>query len=83
MAYEDRFGITDIRDQNCDNLSISVDTCQEAEGGPIETIAVLLYTPSMDNTNEHFHIPLTVDQAKVMAEWLDKFVKEHGNVSST
>jgi hypothetical protein len=75
MAYEDRFAITKIIDQNRDNLSVSFDSgtrrFKENEVG-----AVLLYTPDMSNTSEHYHIELNRQEATLLKEWLEAFLNE-------
>ena len=76
MSYEDKHGITDIKDGQHHNLCVSRDT-----GAKNEAVAVLLYTPDMQPKEngyvDHEHIELSVAQAKVLAEWLTKFVREH------
>jgi hypothetical protein len=75
MSFYNRYGITEIRNDSRDNLSISFDSgiprIPENEVG-----AVFLYTPDMDNTDEHFHIPLNKDQVKVLRDWCEDFLKE-------
>lgn len=72
MAYEDKFGITNIKPDRCGNLDISRDTGFTDD----EHLAVFLFTPNM-NKEHHYHIDLSVEQAEVLADWLTKFVKEH------
>ena len=35
---------------------------------------VLLYTPNMDRTEDHFHIVLTKKEAKSLRDWLDNYL---------
>lgn len=74
MAYADKYGITKIIRGNRDNLSISWDY----ETDPDDTKQrrpILLYTPNMENTSEHFHIELTRKQARALSEWLIDYLK--------
>lgn len=76
MAYEDKHGITDIRNGRRDALSISRDTDLDENDNEVPT-AVFLYTPDMEDTNVHYHIELSVARAAQLADWLNKFVAEH------
>lgn len=76
MAYEDKHGITDIKEMKINALSISIDEDLDDNGYPTP-VAVLLYTPAMVNTDVHYHIPLDVKEAKKLKKWLHKFLKEH------
>lgn len=76
MAYEDKHGITQIRNDKHDNLSISRDTDVDEDDKEFP-VAVFLYTPDMDNTVNHEHITMTVTEAEVLRDWLDQFIKEH------
>lgn len=77
MAYKDKHGITVILDTQINNLQVSRDDDMDFDTGEEFPIAVLLYTPSMKRTDTHYHIPLTVEEARALAKWLKKFVKEH------
>lgn len=66
MAYEDKYSITDIKDSKYNNLIISID----------EKSPVLLYTPNMDNTAEHFHIELNDKEANKLYMWLMQYFGE-------
>lgn len=77
MAYKDKHGITDIKDKEVNALSISRDTDMDFNDGSEFPIAVLLYTPSMRNTDVHYHIDLNVAEAKELMKWIKKFVKEN------
>lgn len=76
MAYNDRYGITQIVDGDIGNLSVSYD-----EGGfrieDDETGVFLLYTPHMDDKIEHYHIELNVSEAEKLHEWLGQFLNEY------
>lgn len=79
MGYKDqRYGITKIIGKVFDNLQISWD----ADVVDVENVKkhrrypVLLYTPDMNNTNEHFHVMLTRNQATKLRDWLDDFLKD-------
>lgn len=69
MAWSDRFAITPIKDEPIDNFSMSIDEMDEI-------VAVALYTPDMENTNEHYHIEFSRDQARVLWDWLSDFLEE-------
>jgi hypothetical protein len=71
MSYEDKYGITTIRNNMMNYLEVNKDT-----GSGNEPIAVLFFTPDMLFVDDHFHIELNVKEAKKMAEWLNKFVAE-------
>jgi hypothetical protein len=66
--YEDKFGITKIRDDKRDNLGISIDIMSEP-------VAVLMYIPDVDDF-EHSHIELTRKQATILRDWLIKFLDD-------
>lgn len=69
MAYKDRFGITDICTKEYNNLSISWD-CDGDREDPKQRYPVLLFTPSMNNTDTHYHIQLDKKEAQKLAKWL-------------
>ena len=52
-----------IRDTEQDNLYI---------GGDEEDGFVMLFTPSMSNTDIHYHIELSLDQVTRLMRYLDK-----------
>ena len=56
-----------IRDTERDNLYIGWD---EEDG------FVMLFTPTMSNTDIHYHIELSLDQVKRLSRYLDKQVFE-------
>lgn len=66
--YSDRFGITNVRESDRDNLTLSIDVMEEP-------VAVMLYIPDI-NDHEHFHIQLNKDQAKIMRDWLSAFIED-------
>lgn len=70
MSYEDRAGITEIREDKRDRLSISRDTGWEGE-----RIAVLLHIPDVDH-HDHSHIELNDKQVKILHEWLGKYLED-------
>jgi hypothetical protein len=60
-----------IRDERTHNLIISEDT--DIDETPI---AVFLYTPTMSDTNNHFHIPLNQLQVESLHDWLGKYIAQ-------
>ena len=69
MAYEDRYGSTSIIDRKYNSISISFDDFDGIR-------PILLYTPDMTNLIDHEHIFLSLDEAKVLRDWLDKFLND-------
>ena len=68
--YSDRYGITVIRDDKVrDRLSIARD---DHGRGPI---AQLLYIPEVAE-HEHSHIELNKEQATILRDWLDEYLKD-------
>jgi hypothetical protein len=59
-----------IRDTKTNNLQISEDT-----GFDDKPIAVLLYTPTMTDTSEHFHIELQRAHAEALIQWLRAYLE--------
>lgn len=70
MSYKSKFGITKIINSKYGNLSISWDSQDPNPKNKRGQRPVFLYTPNMDNTNEHYHIALTRKQAKILSKWL-------------
>lgn len=68
MSFKSRFGITNIKNGKIDNFSLSID-----ENNSIKP--VILYTPDMNNTNEHFHIELSKTEATKLRDWLNSFLE--------
>jgi hypothetical protein len=79
MSYKDRYGSTVINNEKIDNLQINWDYDDDAEDIK-QRFPVLLYTPWMEDTKNHFHISLNKEQAKVMKEWLEEYLKEQEEV---
>lgn len=79
MAYTDRYGSTTLRKDKIDHLSIAWDY-DDDESDKFQRFPVFLFTPDMDNTNNHFHIPLNREQALVLRFWLEDFLKETGPI---
>jgi len=68
--YKDRYGITVVRDDDIiDRLSISRDNHGEGH------IAVLLHIPEVSE-HDHSHIELNREQATVLRDWLDDYLKD-------
>ncbi|MCX6128418.1 MAG: hypothetical protein NTX25_05055 [Proteobacteria bacterium] len=74
--YKDKHGITDIKASKRDNLSISVDQDIDQNGLQSEKYPVFLYTPSMADTGEHYHIVLRREEAKALKEWLEAYLAD-------
>jgi len=75
MSYKDRYGGTDIIRTKCNNLQIGWDYESDPENIK-ERFAVMLYTPWMGDTTNHYHIPFNLKQAKTLHKWLGEFIKE-------
>jgi hypothetical protein len=84
MAYQDRWGVTDIRDGVYGNLQLCWDVTNSTG---TEILAVIRFTPDMTNTDRHYHISLDLSQCKTLKEWLDQHIKrlenDNGNPSRT
>jgi len=61
-----------IRDDRRDNLQLSEDT-----GDEDAPIAVLLFTPDMEQLMEHHHIEVSVERARATYDWLGTFLAKH------
>jgi hypothetical protein len=72
MSYKTKFGITNIRASKVDTLSISWDY----DVNPKKKYPVFLFTPDMNDTNEHYHIALTPAQARKLRDWLSEYLKD-------
>jgi hypothetical protein len=72
MSYKDKYGITKIKPNTKDNLSISWDTDEDEKKE-----AVILFTPDMGSQSEHFHIDLTLDETRELHSWLSSFLAEN------
>lgn len=66
--YSDKFGITEIREEKIDNLSVSIDIMDEP-------VAVLLHTLHLEE-HEHSHIELNKKQATILRDWLNSFLED-------
>lgn len=75
MGYRDKFGITEIKNKKYNNLSIGWDFDEMEE----EKYPVFLFTPSMADTSNHYHIPLSKVEAKILKDWLDQYFQEDKN----
>ena len=73
MAYKSKHGITKIKKARINALDIS----RDYDTNPNREYPVLLYTPDMENTDEHHHIPLTLKESKALHQWLGEFLKAH------
>ena len=76
MGKDDRYMVTKIRDTKVNNVSMSIDEGTTLDGPDDEIVAVMLYTPWMGDTNEHYHISFNREQAISLKEWLDDFLNE-------
>ncbi len=61
-----------IKSRPIDHFMISEDT-----GRLDEPVAVVLYTPDMSNTGEHYHIDLSIKQSRDLRDWLTSFLATH------
>lgn len=62
--------MTKVKKGKTDNLSISLDYDRDES----KKYPVLLYTPNMERTEDHFHIVLTKKEAKSLRDWLDNYL---------
>lgn len=82
MAYKDRYGITKIRNSKHDNLSIGWDNFKNSAKNFADPkfkknrVPVFLYTPSMEETDTHYHIELNKKQARELRDWLNEYLKD-------
>jgi hypothetical protein len=80
--YKDKYGITSIINKDFYNLSINWDNFVNSSENfskpkyKKNRIPVLLFTPDMQNTNEHYHITLTKNEAKKLKTWLSEYLKD-------
>ena len=86
MAYEDRHGVTNIRDASkmtveerkkegiYDIFNLSWDY-EDDEADKSQREAVILYIP-LSTSSEHHHIPMNREEAKIMRDWLDAFLED-------
>jgi hypothetical protein len=76
MSYSSKYGITKIIPDCLDNLSINWDHILRDEHGVAYLHPILFHTPDMDNTNTHYHISLSVAQARTLLEWLQDYIED-------
>jgi hypothetical protein len=72
MSYKNKFGSTNIKSRRRNNLGISWDY----KTNPKHKYPILLFTPDMENMDNHYHIELNKRQAKILHAWLTAFLKE-------
>jgi hypothetical protein len=60
MGYKNKFGYTKIKSKQINNFIISWDY----NTTPKSKFPVFLFTPDMDDTNNHYHIKLDKTQAR-------------------
>lgn len=73
--FKDPYGITMIRPTEQDNLQINWDF-DDDEGDVSQHFPVFLFTPDMNKTDTHYHIPLDREQATRLRDWLSAFLAE-------
>lgn len=82
MAYRNRYGSTQLRKGQRDNLSIGWDNFINSAKNFAKSeyahnrIPVLLFTPDMKWTQEHYHIALSKHQARELRNWLTAYLKD-------
>jgi hypothetical protein len=54
-----------------DNLQINLDF----DFNPLDPYPVFLFTPNMEDTNQHYHISLNKNEAKALQSWLTKYIQ--------
>ncbi len=79
MAFSKKFGSTEIKKGRIDNLGIS----WGYDIDPKKRFPILFFTPDMTDTNTHYHIQLTTNQARVLKKWLDEFLRENEKLAAT
>jgi hypothetical protein len=62
-----------IRSSDIDNLSIGL----EYDTNPDKPYPMFLYTPSISELNNHFHIALSRKQAKILRDWLSEYLRDN------
>jgi hypothetical protein len=62
-----------IKKTRIDNLSISWDY----ETDPKKRCPVFLFTLDMCNTDVHYHIKLSIAEARALKKWLNDFLTDH------
>lgn len=83
MSYKSKFGLTEIIPRVRNNLVISWDLESEdwdeinqKPVGKLTKFPILLFTPNLNNTKEHYHIDLSREQAILLKEWLDAYIED-------
>lgn len=74
---KEKYKVTEIVPDNRDNLSISMDYDDDWDEVQ-QRFAVMLFTPDMNDTTEHWHIQLDDNQAKKLHSWLGDFLNMKG-----
>jgi vacuolar-type H+-ATPase subunit F/Vma7 len=69
MSYQDKYGITQIKDGDHNNLSLSVDDMGNGK------VPILLFIPDK-NKPDHDHIVLTRENAATMLVWLQHYLQD-------
>ena len=59
-----------IRSSDRDNLSIGLEYNTNAE----KPYPMFLYTPSLKDLNNHFHIALSKKQVRILRDWLSEYL---------
>ena len=67
--YSDKYGITPVREGRRNKLSMSRDNHGEGH------VATLLHIPDTED-HEHSHIELNKEQATILRDWLDSWLKD-------
>lgn len=90
MAYKDKHGITDIISEKKQGLALSLSWDNEGAmliadedeqfiknpDWPGPKFPVILFTPNMDDPSRHHHIELTREQASLLRDWMDEYLKD-------
>ena len=82
MSYKSKFGNTQIKPGNWQNLSVSYDAdlikdlYPELKGDKRRRYPVLLFTPNMNDANNHHHIQLKKSEARKLMVWLAAYLKD-------
>ena len=76
-ALKEKHRVESIIPDKIDNLSISIDFDDNWDE-IAQRFPVILFTPDMNNTAEHWHIRLSDNQAIHLNKWLDEFLKMKG-----
>lgn len=74
MSSKDRYMITKIRDTKYDNVSLSID--ENMDKDEFEVAMVMLYTPDMNNTMDHYHVTFDRERVIALRDWCNDFLSE-------